>query len=223
MAWQDLQNDPPENLIEYIQVKDDPDYTETAKDAFSALIYLYQKHLLEKLIPICINWGYDKQVATEIAYNTFDRIWKYPKYDKTKINCKDPHKSMVLYLLRIAQNLLANYKKAEESHYPFTGDEQIIWDFPDLGELNTTAEKKAILVDRYELIKNALARLSPKHKIIYLTYKQYEQEINDGHKLPRELLKRLREELDISQNSIRVYKNEAFQKVDEYLNLYGSK
>ncbi len=223
MAWQDLQDELPENLIEYIQLKDDADFAETAKDAFRALMFQYQKPLLEKLIPVCVNWGYDEQVAQEIAYNTFDRVWKYPKYNKSKIKCTDPKVGMLLYLLGIAQNLLANHKKEQESNNPFTGDEQIVWDFPDLGEINATAERKAILVDRYELIKKALARLSPKHKVIYLTYKQYEKEINDGHKLPRELLKRLRDELDISQTSIRVYKNQAFQVVDEYLKIYGSK
>lgn len=223
MAWQDLQDELPENLIEYIQLKEDADFAETAKDAIRALMFQYQKPLLEKLIPVCVNWGYDEQVAYEIAYNTFDRVWKYPKYDKSKIKSTDPKLGMLLYLLRIAQNLLANHKKQEESSNPFTGDEQIVWDFPDVGDINATAERKAILVDRYELIKKALARLSPKHKVIYLTYKQYEKEINDGHKLPRELLKRLRDELDISQTSIRVYKNQAFQVVDEYLKIYGSK
>jgi len=223
MAWQDLQNELPENLIEYIQLKDDADFAETAKDAIRALMFLYQKPLLEKLIPICVNWGYDELVAQEIGHNTFDKVWKYPRYDKSKIKSTDPKKGMLLYLLGIAKNLLANHKKEEESSYPFTGDEQIVWDFPDIGEIDASGERKAILIDRYELIKSALARLSSKHKIIYLTYKQYEKEINEGFKLPRELLQRLRDELELSQTSIRIYKNQAFEKVDEYLKIYGSK
>ena len=75
---------PVESLIEYIQCKDDPDFAEYAKEAFRVFTYRFQIDLLNKLIPICINWGYDRQVATEIAYDTFDRIWKYPTYDKTK-------------------------------------------------------------------------------------------------------------------------------------------
>src|SRR4051812_32841982 len=120
MAWQDLQNEPPEVLIEYIQCKDDSDFAEVAQDAFRALMAIFQKPLLEKLIPVCENWGYDHHVALEIAHNTFDRIWKYPKYDKTKAKSADAKLSMLLYLLAIAQNLLANHRNKEESDYPFT-------------------------------------------------------------------------------------------------------
>ncbi|MEQ1798320.1 MAG: hypothetical protein ABL872_10220, partial [Lacibacter sp.] len=72
--------------------------------------------------------------------------------------------------------------------------------------------------ERHDVIEKALARLTPKHKIVYLTYKQYEQ---DGFKLPRKLLQSLREELGITQSSVQVYKKEAFDKIDEYLNIYG--
>lgn len=69
-------------------------------------------------------------------------------------------------------------------------------------------------------IRQSQARLSPKHKIVYLTYKTHEK---DGYKLPRELLKSLRDDLDLTQNSIRIYKNEAFNTVKTYLDIYGSK
>ncbi len=40
-------------------------------------------------------------------------------------------------------------------------------------------ERKAVLQERFEHIQNALGRLTPKHKIIYLTYKQYEEETKE--------------------------------------------
>ncbi len=224
MAWQDLQNELPENLIEYIQLKDDPDYAEIAKDAFWALVQSYQKDFLQKLIPICINWGYDKGVAIEIAEKTFDNIWRYPKYNRSKIKQKDSKLAMMFYLYGIAKRELADYKKSELGlGNPFTGDEQIVWEFPDIGALNESVERKAILTDRCELIKKALSRLTPKHKVIYLTYKQYEEELKQGYKMPRKLLAELRSELDLTQNTVKVYKNEAFKVIDEYLNIYGSK
>lgn len=224
MAWQDLLIEDPHDLVEYIQLKDDPEIADTAKDAFRAIMHLYQKALMEKLIPICENWGYDRQIALEIGHQTFEQLWKYPGYDKKKAKQKDPKMAMLFYLFRIARRKLADYKKNDEgTGNPFTGDEEIVWEFPDIGSIETTPERKAILVDRYELIKKALSRLTNKHKIIYLTYKQYEEELNSGYKLPRELLKSLREELDLTQNSVRVYKNEAFKAVDDYLKLYGSK
>lgn len=220
---QDLNSETTENLLEYIQWKDEPDYAEIAKEAFRVFAFRFQLDLQKKLIPICINWGYDKQVASELAYHTFERVWKYPKFDISKAKQKDFDKAVSFYLYGIASRLLADYKKNQEIENPFTGDEEIIREFPDIDNMGMGKERKAILKERFEHIQKALNRLTPKHKIIYLTYKQYESEIKDGYKLPRKLLKELRTELDLTQNSIRVYKKEAFDVVEKYLKTYGSK
>lgn len=206
--------------MEYIQWKDEPDYAENAKEAFRVFTYRFQLDLQKKLIPICRNWGYDEQVAAEIAYCTFERVWKYPTYDKAKSRQTDFDKGISFYLYGIANHLLADYKKIDDGEVnPFTGEEEIVWDFPE----DTNKERKAILADRQEHINKLLQRLSPKHRVIYLTYKQYESEIKDGYKLPRKLLKKLRTELDLTQNTVRVYKNEAFNAVEIYLKNYDSK
>jgi DNA-directed RNA polymerase specialized sigma24 family protein len=222
----DLNSETTENLLEYIQWKDEPDYAETAKEAFRVFTFRFQLDLQKKLIPICRNWGYDEQVASDIAYGTFDRIWKYPKFDITKAKQKDDiEKAVSFYLYRIAEHLLADYKKIQDGECnPFTGDEEIIREFPDIEKTELGKERKAVLKERFEHIQKALDRLTPKHKIIYLTYKQYESETKGGeYKLPRSLLKNLRTELDLTQNSIRVYKKEAFDEVEKYLKTYGSK
>lgn len=220
---QDLNSEATENLLEYIQWKDEPDYTEIAKEAFRVFTFRFQLDLQKKLIPICTNWGYDEQVASELAYHTFERVWKYPKFDISKAKQKDFDKAVSFYLYGIAGRLLADYKKNQEIENPFKGDEEIIREFPDIDNMGMGKERKAILKERFEHIQKALNRLTPKHKIIYLTYKQYESEIKDGYKLPRKLLKELRAELDLTQNSIRVYKKEAFDVVEKYLKTYGSK
>lgn len=224
-SCQDLNKETTESLLEYIQWKEESDYSEIAKEAFRVFTFRFQIALSKKLIPICKNWGYDEQVATEIAYGTFERIWKYPKFDIAKAREKDYDKAIIFYLYKIAGRLLADYKKSqEEDPNPFSGDEEIVRDFPDIDNLEMGKERKAILKERFEHIQKALNRLTPKHKIIYLTYKQYEQDTKGGeYKLPRKLLKNLREELDLTQNSIRVYKKEAFDEVDNYLKIYGSK
>lgn len=224
MNNQDLNNESTEDLLTYIQWKDDPDYAQIAKQAFRIFTFRFQLDLQKKIIPICKNWGYDEQVATEIAYKTFDRVWKYPKYDNKKAKQEDFHKGVIFYLYKIAGRLLADYKKIEDGNpNPFNGNEEIIYDFPDVDTLNYSKETKARLKEGYELVNKALGRLSYKHKIIYLTYKQYETELKDGHKLPRKLLKKLRDELDLTQNTVRVYKNEVFTEVETYLKVYGSK
>ena len=222
---QDLNSESTENLLEYIQWKDDPDYAEVAKEAFRVFTFRYQLDLLKKILPICKNWGYDEQVATELAYETFARIWKYTKFDILKAKQKDFDKAVSVYLYGIAGRLLADFKRSQENEpYPFSGDEEIIRDFPDIENMDIGKERKAILKERFEHIQKALNRLTPKHKIVYLTYKQYELDTKNGEfKLPRKLLKNLREELDLTQNSIRVYKKEAFDEVDKYLKIYGSK
>jgi DNA-directed RNA polymerase specialized sigma24 family protein len=220
---QDLNSEATENLLEYIQWKDEPDYTEIAEEAFRVFTFRFQLDLQKKLIPICTNWGYDEQVASELAYHTFERVWKYPKFDISKAKQKDFDKAVSFYLYGIAGRLLADYKKNQEIENPFKGDEEIIREFPDIDNMGMGKERKAILKERFEHIQKALNRLTPKHKIIYLTYKHYESEIKDGYKLPRKLLKELRTELDLTQNSIRVYKKEAFDVVEKYLKTYGSK
>lgn len=221
---QDLNSETTESLLEYIQWKDEPDYAEAAREAFRVFTFRFQLDLQKKLIPICINWGYDEQVASEIAHHTFDRIWKYPKFDSSKAKQKDYDKAVKFYLYGIASNLLADYKKSEnEEPNPFTDDEEIIREFPDIENISMEKEKKADLIKMQEHIKNMLDRLSPKHRIIYLTYKYYENITKEGYKLPRKLLKDLRTELDLTQSSIRVYKKEAFDEVEKYLKIYGSK
>lgn len=224
MAWEELKSETTESLIEYIQWKNDPAYKKMAEDAFRAFTYRFQLGLQKKLVPICLNWGYDKQIATEIAYNTFDRIWKYPKYDKSKSKQTNYDTGVMFYLFGIAKRLLADYRKNKlDNESPFTGDEEIIREFPEIDKMSISIERKSILKERYEYIKRALDRLSPKHKIIYLTYKQFESQIKDGYKLPRKLLTKLRDELDLTQNTVRSYKNEAFNEVKTYLEIYASK
>ena len=221
---QDLNNETTETLLEYIQWKDELDYAEIAKEAFRVFTFRYQLDLLKKLTPVCKNWGYDKQVATELAYEAFARIWKYPKFDLSKSRQKDYNKAVTFYLFGIAKRLLADYKKSEtEETNPFTGDEDIIRDSPDIEALEVGKERKAQLLKLYELLNEALSKLSPKHKIIYLTYKQYESITNDGYNLPRHLTKKLQDELDLTQTSIRVYKKQAIEAVNTHIKIYGSK
>jgi hypothetical protein len=76
-----------------------------------------------------------------------------------------------------------------------------------------------------DIIKLALERLTPNHKIIYLSYIPYESKLKKGeHYMPREFLKKLREKTGgLSQSTIKVYKNQAYKKIEEYLRIYGGK
>ena len=67
---------------------------------------------------------------------------------------------------------------------------------------------------RLEIIERAMEGLSEKHKIIYLTYKAYE---TSGTQIPRGVSKKLQEQLELTQSSIRGYKKHAIEKISNYL------
>lgn len=71
-----------------------------------------------------------------------------------------------------------------------------------------------------EIIDRAMLGLSNKHKIIFLTYKAYEE---SGKNIPRSVSKKLQNQLDLTQSSIRVYKKEANEHFLNYLEHNGSR
>lgn len=213
-----------ENLIAYMQWKNEAGYGDTAKNAFRQFFFRFQEELIKKTRVVVRSWGYDNEVADLIAEKAFDRFWQYPNFDIAKSSTNDWDTGVLLYLFRIAFNLLVDYKKSlNGTGNPFTGEEEILRNLPDFEKINLSVETKAKLQKEYEVVKRVLESLGPKHKIIYLTYKGYEYYTKQGYKLPRKLLENLREELNLTQSSIQVYKKEAFDKISEYLNIYGKK
>jgi len=224
MPWQDLQNESTADLIEYIRWRDQPEYKFQAEDAFRAFFFRFAPEVQKSCRIICEKQGYNAEVADEIAEKVFARFLKYPKYDHAKCKCGDIDKCMLVYLFRFARRLLSDHITASTSiPNPFMGDEEIVTEFWDLDGMSLPPERKSQLLEEYEIIKKALERLTDKHKIIYLTYKQYERELKMGFTFPRPFLKRLQEHLGLTQSSIRVYKKEAFDKIDEYLKIYGKR
>lgn len=224
LTWEDVKHESTIDLIDYIKYKGQPDYQQLAEASFIAFTFRFRKEVIDKCRKISSKWGYDQDVADLIAERTFERYWLYP-YNFNKNNCGELgiDTCVKLYLFRIAQNCFFDYHKeaSGENQSPYDGSESVIVEFPAIENLEITEEKAKQLQAIHNILNNALSQLSPKHKTIYLTYKAYEKE---GYKLPRHLLEQLRQELQLSQNSIRVYKKEAFQAVDQHLKkTYGSK
>jgi DNA-directed RNA polymerase specialized sigma24 family protein len=222
MNWRDLQHENTDDLIDYIKCKEQADYRELAEAAFAAFTFRFNKEIVDKCRKIGKKWGYDNDTADLIAERTFERVWNYP-FGFAKSKCGDLiiDNCVRFYLFKIARNCFFDYNKeisGEET--PYDGTESVIVEFPSIDNLEITEVDTEDLQKIHDILERAFAKLSPKHKIIYLTYKMYEKE---GYKLPRKLLKQLREELELSQDSIRVYKKEAFETVDQFLKLYGNK
>ncbi|WP_294349396.1 sigma-70 family RNA polymerase sigma factor [uncultured Sphingobacterium sp.] len=220
MAWQDLKSESTEDLVTYISWFADRDMREQAQDAFIAFCFRFQADLAKKCRVISRNRGYDQHIADDIAQRTFERFLKYPKYVFDKKKAKDYDLGIKFYLYRMAQNMFNDFYNEQHNPSPFTGEEELIYDMPSLEALDARPEKLKEIKEKYELVQKALERLSPKHKIIYLTYQQYAQQ---GFKLPRALTEKLRKELQLTQATIQFYKKEAFDKIKEYLEIYGSK
>lgn len=224
MTHIDLSDESTENLLEYIRWKNDTGYEEVSVEAFKVFTYRFQADLLKKLIPVCRGWGYDEGVATEVGYRTFDRFWQRCTFNKERAKQKDIQKAVLFYMFAIAQNELANYKRimnGEEN--PYADADQIFTEFPDVENMDVPKSKKAFLVEQQNKLKDLLDRLSWKHRVIYLTYIYYERLTNGKFRLPRKVAENLRNELELTQTSIRVYKNEAFKEAETFLNIYGRK
>jgi hypothetical protein len=227
MTVEELAKEPTEDLIEIINWGKLPEHKELADNAFIAFCLRFRDRVLRTCWIITENRGHDHTAAEKIAEYVFKRFLKYQKYNPKKCILKDRDKCVELYLYRFAQRGLIDYET--DLNNPFK-DAQIITEFPDvedyfdLEEVEPTQERKAEIRKKFDIIKLALERLSPNHKIIYLTYLPYESILKKGeHYLPREFLKRLQEKTGLRQSTIKVYKNQAYNKIEEYLKIYGAK
>lgn len=220
MSWKEYESKSTQELINEIRNKSEPENEEISEDAFRAFTFRLSPDVLHKSRIVARNWGYDEGVGDEIAEYAFDRFWKYPK-GFTIEKCKDGNvdRCILFYLFQIAQNRLIDYgNETGTDSNPYTGDEELVLDYPDLEKLGLSEASLKELHETYGKIKSALDSLSIKHRIIYLTYHAYEQK---GFKMPRQLLKKLRDELTLNQNSIRVYKKEANEAVAKVKNYGG--
>lgn len=223
MTWEDVKDESTENLIDYIQYKENADYRELAEAAFIAFTFRFRKEIIDRCRKVGEKWGYDADTADGIAEKTFERFWKYPLgFKKEKCGSLVFDNCVRLYLFRIVRNCFYDHNKelSETDNSPYDGTETVIVEFPGIDHLDIPRDKVEGLKKVQALMQAALDTLSPKHKVIYLTYKAYEKE---GFKLPRNLLKQLRDELDLTQNSIRVYKKEAFETVEKHVKRHGKR
>ncbi len=219
MDWKELEDSSTADLIEYIQGRQH--YYEAAECAFKAFFLRFETDLTKKCRIIVRKWGYDELDGDILCEQALNKFWnKASLFNAQQCKTANLDRCVLFYIYRIAQRLLADRQRLEADKNPYSGAEELVLEFPDLENMEIPKEKLKDLKARTGVIDKALERLSKKHKIIYLTYQSYER---DGKKLPRQLLKKLREELDLSQTSIRIYKKEALETVSKVLEIYGTK
>ena len=217
--WHNFEDKPTIELIKQIQKRKDPRETSFSESAFHAFVFRFEPELIKKTEIICTNWGFNTEETIEIVQNVFVKFWKYPNFNLERKKEQNIDKAVLFYLYGIARNELTDYynKKNGLKLSPYDGSEQIVYDLPLFeNQENYNIDNQSSNI-RLRAIKAALETLSVKHKVIYLTYSSHEC---SGKKLPRVLLNKMREELGISQATIRSYKKDVFDKVEEYINIY---
>ena len=159
------------------------------------------------------NIGYDENVAFEAIQCTFNKVWLYPTFDMKKSHCKDEEKAIIIWLVKIANSQMHQFSRNGVcAQINDDEDLSIIEDsrqFIDYHISDLDPEKKIELVMAFN---KKLSALDEKHRIIYLTYKAYQ---NSGKKLPRTVLAKLRKRLGITQTTVRVYKKDACETLND--------
>lgn len=213
-----LQSD---ELIEYISFKDD--FPNEAEMAYFVFCDRFQKDIIQKAEIYCNKYGYNEVIALDIANCAFARVWKYHSFNKEKAKSNNIDTAIKLWLYPIVYNELMKYGEKNTCAEPEEDDLSIVENVDELITLTVgeDPEKRKDLKIKLEIIEKAMLGLSEKHKIIFLTYKAYQ---NNGKNIPRVVAKKLREKLNLVQSSIQVYKKEATDRVNNYLkSLNGDK
>lgn len=211
MTWEDLKDDPTFDLIDYVKSLSDPSYKELGEAAFVVLTFRYRADLIDKCVVLMRKWKRTEEDAIELSNRVFARFLKYPRYNHEECKTGKIDECFRRYLFGIANREIINLLNPNIS--PYDGSEHLVTSLIDVTKEYEPEKLKALTAYEKKL-DEIFEKLTPKHKIIFLTYKQYEVE---GRTLPRHLLTELRDTLGLAQNSIRVYKNEAYELVNKDL------
>lgn len=225
MTWEDLKDEPTADLIGFMKCKDQPAYKMLADLAFVVITFRFQARIIDRCRRIGRKFNHDNATCDKIALDTFDRFYKYPfRFEVSQCEKKnlDIDNCVVSFLYRIAQNgFYDHYRKLNGDEIaPYDGTEEVIVAFPELDEIDLDEDALEAALKKQEKIEKALRNLGDYHLMIYLTYLAH---MDDGFKMPRKLLQKLRDATGLKQGSIQVYKKEAFDEVDKINKSDGKK
>jgi len=209
VEWQIMQDWSVRDLLETIKFRGDEEAISWSKAAFVNLVFHFREDLFKKCVLHLQKIGGTETDAEELTNRVFERFYKYPNtFDLTESPSDKPDVAFQYYLFGIAKRELFDMIHPDES--PYDGTEEVITTVVDSNK-EYQPEQLAALQEAEARIDAAFAHLTPKHKIIYLTYYYQEKE---GRYLPARLRKKLVDVLGgLSQSTIRVYKKQAFEAI----------
>ena len=195
---------------ELMNIMADKYRNEDEKDAaFQMFCVKYEKRLNKLVEGLCQKFGYSSEFAFKAVDCRFARIRRYPSFSMKKSTSKNVDNAIILWLNKIAYTQVLKFKNSMECAE--------IRDDDDLSVVNDATgfyevvSKKQYMSEEEKdnkigWLNDKLASMEEKHRIVLLTYLAYE---SHGKKLPRSLTLKLRTQLNLTQDSIRVYKKEA--------------
>ena len=190
------------------------DKTRSGQDrdaAFQMFCAKYERRLNRLVENQCAKLGYSADVAFKAVECTFARVRRYPTFDKKKSKTKNIDNAIVLWLNKIAYTQVLKFKNGNECAEVNT-DEDLAVVIDATGFYDVVSKRQYMSKEekdnKIQWLNAKLASMEEKHRIVLLTYLAYESQ---GKKLPRSLTLKLRTQLNLGQNSIRVYKKEALE------------
>lgn len=187
---------------------------EAAAKALRLFVEIFESKISKQVDIIAQKNSFDANVAFEAIQCTFNKVWLYPTFDMSKSHCKNEEKAIIVWLIRIAVSQMFQFAeqgvcaqvKTEEDLSVIENAEDFVESF-HASELSPEQKIQCV-----SYLERKISALDEKHRIIYLTYKAYQ---TSGKKLPRKLLEKLRKRLDVSQITIRVYKKQACEVLND--------
>ena len=185
---------------------------EAAKDAFAMFCGYYEEDATKMAIVLCRSWKRSDDYAYAIVQCAFEKVWKYPTFDKSKTNYKNTDKAILQWINKILlRELILFSDKGNCSHV----------DPEDLPLITNSAEfiqeyyaEEYVSEEDSERMRAELDRLfeglSEQEVTIFLTYKLYE---GPGKRVPRSVLKKLRSRYNITQDGIKHCRLRVQQKI----------
>lgn len=214
----DFENMIGSELLEYISFKDE--FPNEAEMAFYVFRDRYQRDILQKSEVLCSKFEYNEAIAFLAATCTFDKVWKNAHtFRIEKANTKNVDKAILLWMYKILFTQILLFKDKDTCAQPTKEEDLSLIENVD-GLINVYApedlEKQKELKENLSFLERVLQGLSPKHRIIYFTYLAYKPEKDKN--IPRSVSNKLKEQLELTQASIRVYRKEATDLVNNYIN-----
>jgi hypothetical protein len=214
----DFENMVGSELLEYISFKDE--FPNEAELAFYVFCDRYQRDILQKSEIQCSKFEYNEAIAFLAAKCTFDKVWnKAHTFSMEKANTKNIDKAILLWMYKILYTQILLFKDRDTCAQPTEEEDLSLIENLD-ALVNVYApenlEKQKELKENLSFLERILQGLSLKHRIIYFTYLAYKPE--KGKNIPRSVSNKLKEQLDLTQASIRVYRKDATDLVNNYIN-----